>query len=86
MSGPRNSSLLVCIMALFILLAFLLAFTLVVTAGPFSDPSDNYHMNATKLSGNAAGNAVQCVDYELSSVQETCPETGHVGNFWDELF
>ncbi len=86
MNGPRSPSLLVYLMALFILLAFLLAFTLVVTAGPFSNPSDNYHLNSTKLSGNTAVNASQCLADEKLSVQETCPEDYNTSNFWDIFF
>ncbi len=75
MNWPKSPSLLVYLVALFILLAFVLAFTLVVTAGPLSEPSDNYHMNTSNLSGNMPECISQCLAIDHFSVQETCPET-----------
>ncbi len=83
MNGPRSSSLLVYLMALLILLAFLLALTLVVTSGPFSDPSDNYRIHAPDMSGNSLGNTSQCVVSGSLSVQETCPEAHIRSTLWD---
>lgn len=85
MNEPRGSSLLVYLMALFILLAFVLAFTLVVTAGPFSDPSDNFHANVATMRGNAAEISAQCLVSSESSVQETCPDRPDNSIFWDNL-
>ncbi len=73
MNGPRSTTLLVCLMALFILLAFLLAVTLVVTAGPVSDRYDNNPMNLGILNVNTPASASQCMETNEMSVQETCP-------------
>ncbi len=81
MNGPRNPTLLVYLIALCILLAFLLALTLVVTAGPLSDRNDNYPMSLTILTSNGPGNANQCVEKQSFSVQETCPKISYDKNF-----
>ncbi len=76
MNRPRSPSLLVYLMSLFILLAFLLALTLMVTAGPVSDQNDNHPMNLTIQYGATPGNSSQCLEYDKLSVQETCPQIG----------
>ncbi len=83
MNGPRSPSLLVYLMTIFIVLAFLLAFTLVVTAGPFSDPSDNLNVNTATMRDNAPGSSSQCLAGDENSVQETCPENLNSSIFWD---
>ncbi len=73
MNGPRSPTLLVCLMAFFILVAFLLAVTLVVTAGPVSDRYDNNPMSLSILNDNTPASASQCMETNAMSVQETCP-------------
>ncbi len=81
MNGPRSPTLMVFLMAVFILLAFLLAVTLIVTAGPVSDRSDNNPMNLSVLKGTSPGSVSQCLDRNEISVQETCP-TGSYDNIF----
>jgi hypothetical protein len=84
MNGLRNPSLLVYLTALFILIAFLLGFTLVVTAAPLSERNYIYHIN--QLSGSASGTTAQCLAYGGITVQETCPESHNISIFWDVFF
>ncbi len=84
MNGPRNPSILVVLMALLILLAFLLALTLVVTAGPVSDQNDNHPTNLTVWNANRLGKPSPCLNLNESSVQETCPSIGN-DNFFGNL-
>ncbi len=83
MNGPRNPSLLVVLMALFILLAFLLALTLVVTAGPVSDQNDNHPMNLTVQNANRPGITSQCQELNKWSVHETCPTISEDNILWN---
>ncbi len=78
MKGPQSNFLLVYVMALFIILAFLLAFTLVVTAAAHPDPSDSFRLNMAILRDNVGvvGGEIQCLDDELS-LHETCPIPFH---------
>ena len=82
MKGPQSNSLLVYLMALFIVLAFLLALTLVVTAAPFSDPSDTLHANAAILRDTFGGVRTQCLVDDRISMQETCLNSYHTGNLF----
>ena len=85
MKGPQVHSLLVYLMALFIILAFVLAFTLVVTAVSHSDPSDTFRVNMAILRDNVGKGGTQClVDYD-SSLQETCLKSNISGNLFNVI-
>ncbi len=82
MDGTRNHSLLVLLAAVFIVLAFLLSLTLVLTAGPFSDPGENLRVNMSILMDDLQGTTTQCLVDDEIPVHETCPETHESGIFY----
>ncbi len=77
MKGPQSNFLLVYLMALFIILAFLLAFTLIVTAAPHSDPSNTFRSNMAVVGDNmgGGGGGTQCLVDDEISLHETCRKT-----------
>jgi len=85
MKEPQGNFLLVCLMAVFIIMAFVLAFTLVVTAIPLSDPGDTFRVNMAILRNNVGGGGGLCLVDDDISLQETCPKFNEAGVLFDAV-
>ncbi len=81
MKWPQSNLLLVYLMALFIILAFVLAFTLVVTAAPLSDPGDTFRLNMAILRNSlgGSGDVIQCLVDDDTSLHDTCLKYANPG-------